>query len=113
MNRRLSGVAAVSLAASVLLLPGCQRDPGLDVKPMSDPLQSGAAAAPAPTEIIPPEKVSKSQAGAVSQRVANTEVTVTYSRPVARGRELFGTLVPYDQVWNPGRRSGHGGGLHT
>jgi hypothetical protein len=27
---------------------------------------------------------------------------VTYSRPVARGRELFGSLVPFGQVWNPG-----------
>ena len=27
---------------------------------------------------------------------------MTYSRPVARGRALFGALVPYEQVWNPG-----------
>jgi hypothetical protein len=38
----------------------------------------------------------------VSQRIANTEITITYSRPVARGRELFGKLVPYEQIWNPG-----------
>jgi hypothetical protein len=68
---------------------------------MPDPL-GATAAAPSPTEIIPPEKVSKSQAAAVSQRIANTELTITYSRPVARGRDLFGALVPYGQVWNPG-----------
>ena len=68
---------------------------------MSDPLRTGAPAAPA-TEIIPLEKVSKSQPAAVSQRIANTEATITYSRPVARGRDLFGALVPYGQVWNPG-----------
>ena len=79
----------------------CSRDPGLDVKPMANPLTS-AAAVPTSTEIIPPDKVSKSQAAAVSQRVANTEITITYSRPVARGRELFGKLVPYDVAWNPG-----------
>ena len=64
----------------------------------------GGASAPAasPAEIIPLEKVSKSQAAAVSQRIANTQVTITYSRPVARGRDLFGALVPYGQVWNPG-----------
>jgi len=89
-------------AASLVLLVGCRRDPGRDVKAMPDPLRSGAARAPAPSEIIPPDQVSKSQAAAVSQRIANTEITLTYSRPVARGRELFGALVPYDQVWDPG-----------
>jgi hypothetical protein len=70
---------------------------------MADPLKNAAnVSAPPPTEIIPLDKVSKSQAAAVSQRVANTEITITYSRPVARGRPLFGALVPYDQVWNPG-----------
>ncbi len=85
-----------------LLLAACSRDPGLDVKPMADPLGPAAGAPQAATEIIPLDKVSKSQAAAVSQRIANTEITLTYSRPVARGRELFGALVPYDQVWNPG-----------
>lgn len=86
----------------LLIGTACQRDPGRDVKPMADPLRGGAAAVAGSSEIIPLEKVSKSQAAAVSQRIANTEITVTYSRPVARGRELFGKLVPYDEVWNPG-----------
>ena len=88
--------------ASLVLLVGCQRDPGRDVKAMPDPLRSGATPAAASSEIIPLDQVSKSQAAAVSQRIADTEITVTYSRPVARGRELFGKLVPYDEVWNPG-----------
>lgn len=54
------------------------------------------------SEMVPIENVAKSQAGAVVQRMANTEITITYSRPVARGRKLFGALVPYEQVWNPG-----------
>ncbi len=62
------------------------------------PLPQGATS----SEILPLDSVLKSQAGAVAQRVANTDITVTYSRPVARGRKLFGALVPYDQVWNPG-----------
>jgi hypothetical protein len=53
-------------------------------------------------EILPLDQVSKSQAAVVSQDIANTKVTITYSRPVARGRELFGALVPYGEVWNPG-----------
>jgi hypothetical protein len=93
--------AVLLLIAALLLVSACERDPGRDVVPMRDPLRAESAAAP-PTEIIPLEKVSKSQAAAVSQRIANTEITITYSRPVARGRELFGALVPFDQVWNPG-----------
>ncbi len=53
-------------------------------------------------DIIPLDKVVKSQPAVVSQTIANTEITVKYSRPVARGRQLFGALVPYDQVWHPG-----------
>ena len=43
-----------------------------------------------------------SQHGSVSQRIADTRVTIEYNRPVARGRELFGRLVPYGRIWNPG-----------
>jgi hypothetical protein len=46
-----------------------------------------------------------SQRGSVSQMVAFTELTVTYGRPVARGRALFGALVPWDSVWHPGADS--------
>jgi hypothetical protein len=93
---------SVVVMVGLVLVSACERDPGRDVKPMADPLRSGAEVSPASNDIIPLEKVSKSQAGAVSQRIANTEITVTYSRPVARGRQLFGALVPYEQVWNPG-----------
>ena len=46
-----------------------------------------------------------SQRGTVSQMVAFTEISVSYGRPVARGRELFGALVPWDSVWHPGADS--------
>jgi len=90
-----------TMMGAILLLPACQRDPGRDVEPLADPLHRPDSAS-APRDIIPIEQVRKSQAAAVSQRIANAEVTITYSRPVARGRELFGALVPYEQVWNPG-----------
>ena len=38
----------------------------------------------------------------VSQRVGLVDVTVTYSRPSARGRKVTGDLVPYDKVWRTG-----------
>ena len=37
--------------------------------------------------------------------MALTEISVSYGRPVARGRELFGALVPWDRVWHPGADS--------
>lgn len=46
-----------------------------------------------------------SQRGGVTQNVAFTEIAVTYGRPVARGRVLFGKLVPWDSVWHPGADS--------
>jgi hypothetical protein len=44
----------------------------------------------------------RSQRGAVVQMIGTTRVEITYSRPVARGRALFGALVPWGRVWNPG-----------
>src|SRR5215471_3774829 len=46
--------------------------------------------------------VRPSQHGSVMQQVAGTSITIEYNRPVARGRDLFGALVPYDRVWCPG-----------
>ena len=43
-----------------------------------------------------------SQLGSVMQQVHTTVLTVEYSRPVARGRALFGALVPWDRMWTPG-----------
>jgi len=89
--------------AAVVLATGCQRDPGRDGKPPADaPAAGGRATTAPPTEIVPLDQVAKSQAASVSQRVANTDITITYSRPVARGRALFGALIPYNEVWDPG-----------
>ena len=38
----------------------------------------------------------------VWQQVAATAIEVTYSRPTVRGREIFGALVPYGEVWRTG-----------
>jgi hypothetical protein len=46
-----------------------------------------------------------SQRGTTIQHVAHTTITVEYGRPIARGRALFGQLVPWDSVWHPGADS--------
>lgn len=67
---------ACRLAVAALLLSGC----------------SGAAGTAIP----------KSQPGGVSQDVAGTRLGIQYRRPVARGRALFGALVPWGKLWSPG-----------
>jgi hypothetical protein len=44
---------------------------------------------------------ARSQLGTVTQMVAGTRVEIEYRRPVARGRALFGALVPWGHVWTP------------
>lgn len=36
------------------------------------------------------------------QTVGLTDVTVAYSSPAVRGRKVWGTVVPYDEVWRAG-----------
>jgi len=45
---------------------------------------------------------SLSPAGKLEQVVGNTSLTVSYERPSARGRKIFGGLVPYYKVWRTG-----------
>lgn len=40
--------------------------------------------------------------GEVEQVVGLTKVEVDYSRPSAKGRKVFGDLVPFDKVWRTG-----------
>jgi hypothetical protein len=43
-----------------------------------------------------------SQAAEVKQRIALTDITVKYHRPLVKGRKIWGGLVPYGQVWRAG-----------
>lgn len=39
---------------------------------------------------------------AVSQTIGTTDVTITYGRPSVKGRQVFGGLEPYGDVWRTG-----------
>ena len=85
---------------AALLVAACQG-------PATEEASLAAAVAPqsvadADPGIIALDDVKASQSGSVSQTVATTEIAITYDRPVARGRELFGGIVAYGEVWNPG-----------
>lgn len=48
------------------------------------------------------EKVRVSPKAEVMQVVGFTEVRIIYSRPGVKGREIWGGLVPFNQVWRAG-----------
>lgn len=43
-----------------------------------------------------------SQHALVSQRIGITDVTINYHRPLANGRQIWGKIVPYGEVWRAG-----------
>lgn len=45
---------------------------------------------------------NQSPRASVSQQIGDAKVTVDYSRPGVKGREIWGALVPYGQVWKTG-----------
>ena len=90
----------VLLSAALVPMAACQGGAAPETQDAPAVVEPSAAEAELP--IIPLDDVQASQHGSVSQAVANTEITVTYDRPVARGRELYGGIVPYGQIWNPG-----------
>ncbi|HET9307487.1 MAG TPA: DUF2911 domain-containing protein [Candidatus Sulfotelmatobacter sp.] len=44
----------------------------------------------------------QSQHALVTQRIGITDITINYHRPLANGRQVWGKLVPYGQVWRAG-----------
>jgi hypothetical protein len=68
------------MAACCVLLPACTRVP------------SGAKRASQPALVV--------------QRIGAAKLTLRYNRPSARGRRLFGGIVPWDSVWCPGADEG-------
>ena len=43
-----------------------------------------------------------SQKSSLMQTIGTTDMTITYSRPGVKGRQIWGALVPYDKVWRTG-----------
>jgi FimV-like protein len=59
-------------------------------------LQAGGATAE------PVKLPEASQKAVVSQTIGLTDITVSYHRPLARGRAIWGGLVPWGEVWRAG-----------
>ncbi len=63
-------------------------------------LVSTLQALPAQTPTL--EFPQASPASTLKQRFGLTDVEIEYSRPSARGRKIFGGLVPFGEVWRTG-----------
>jgi hypothetical protein len=63
-----------------------------------------SAAAPAFSQSLVMSLPRQSQRATVSQRLALTDVTITYHRPLAGGRKIWGApnIAPYGNVWRAG-----------
>lgn len=61
-------------------------------------LFAAAALAQQPTFTTP----RPSPKATLTQQIGLTDVTIVYSRPGVKGRQVWGTLVPYDRVWRTG-----------
>ena len=46
-----------------------------------------------------------SPGAAISQVVGVTKISIDYSRPSLKGREIFGKLIPFDKVYRTGANS--------
>lgn len=47
------------------------------------------------------QDIRKSQLASVSQMIGKARIEISYRRPVARGRDLFGALVEWGHLWSP------------
>jgi hypothetical protein len=63
---------------------------------------SFCAAQTATSETLMLDLPRQSQHSLVMQRIGITDVTINYHRPLANGRQIWGKLVPYGQVWRAG-----------
>ncbi len=48
------------------------------------------------------KSLPKSYEAAFTQQFGDSEIQVQYARPLARGRKIFGALVPFDSLWRTG-----------
>ncbi|WP_243286119.1 DUF2911 domain-containing protein [Geothrix terrae] len=68
----------------------------------SGTLPSAAQDKPAPVRLTP---LRVSPACTVSQDIGISRIEIAFARPAVKGRQIWGGLVPYGQVWRAGANS--------
>jgi tetratricopeptide (TPR) repeat protein len=61
-----------------------------------------AGVAPASAQSFITATPRASQHAVTSQRIALTDITITYHRPLVNGRKVWGGIVPFGSVWRAG-----------
>ncbi len=89
----------IPLLCLALGLAACT--PAGDSPPAGSASDTSAAATPAAGADAPADRPS-SPRDTAQGTVGSATLLVDYGRPSRRGREIFGSLVPYDQVWRTG-----------
>lgn len=99
-DKRLSSYFPLSLRAGFHNLAQSMNTKALLSSVVIVPALLLAACASAQTPRL--EFPQPSPPSTLKQRVGLTDIEITYSRPSARGRPVFGGLLPYGKVWRTG-----------
>ena len=81
-------------ARTTYLVDVARLDSTPDIKSIADKFEALEAAAGGFKQLSPRDTVRAS--------IGSASITIDYSRPLARGRELLGNVIPYDRVWRTG-----------
>ena len=95
VNRAPSLAVALLILGAIASATACSQEPSDTAEASYTPVETTRRAPPA-------RSVPLSQEGTVSQKIGDAEILLTYGRPVARGRVVFGGVVKYDRAWSPG-----------
>ncbi|MEO7366894.1 MAG: DUF2911 domain-containing protein [Gemmatimonadaceae bacterium] len=87
---RITGVDATLTTVKTIT----RRAPQLDFDALAKSWAAIETAKGAAGQMSPPDTVRAT--------IGAANVQIDYSRPLRRGREIFGKVVPYDQVWRTG-----------
>ncbi|RSK49854.1 DUF2911 domain-containing protein [Hymenobacter rigui] len=93
-----AGTPATPAPAATPALPTPAPASSASVPPSSPTAPTGTASTSTPQLPLP----QASPRAVVSQTFGLTEATVEYHAPAVRGRNVWGTLVPFEQVWRAG-----------
>jgi len=61
-----------------------------------------ASVALAQNEAAPFQVPTTNSGTTIQQRIAATDIEISYNRPNVKGRKIFGELVPYGKIWRTG-----------
>jgi len=91
MKKPIVKLASIAAFALLFSFASCDKPADADAKKDTEPVVELKITTPQPSPF------SK-----IEQKVGLTDVTLEYSRPSAKGRAIFGNLVPFGKIWRTG-----------